>query len=146
MRISSSLAFGLRRSPGSISPSPPGPSATTQPDPQRWILETRPQRNRAGVKMRHRHCIRKQNKKKKKKGEKLAGTCQAEQQLTCAAQVDTRLLILSRCMSTVSLSVTCSDRHNSSTTYNNMVGWRSESLGEVNSQMFTKEIKQRNPI
>lgn len=36
--------------------------------------------------------------------------------LTCAAQVDTRALILFRCISMVSLSVICSVRHNSRTT------------------------------
>lgn len=41
--------------------------------------------------------------------------------LTCAAQVDTRALILFRCISMVSLSVICSVRHNSRTTWNKIL-------------------------
>lgn len=41
--------------------------------------------------------------------------------LTCAVQVDTRALILFRCISMVSLSVICSVRHNSRTTWNKIL-------------------------
>lgn len=41
-----------------------------------------------------------------------------KKELTCAAQVDTRALMRSRCISMVSVSAICSARHNSRTTCN----------------------------
>lgn len=103
----------LWHTPGNTSPSPPGPSTTVPPDPQRWILETRPRRNTAGMKT----CtdVAPETEQKKTNGWKTWD----KKERTCAVQVEMRLLIRSRCMSTVSLSVICLDRHNSRTTCNN---------------------------
>lgn len=52
--------------------------------------------------------------------------------LTCAAQVDTRALILFRCISMVSLSVICSVRHNSRTTWNKILLIKKKTLTKSN--------------
>lgn len=113
--------------PGRTCPSLQDPSTTIQPDPQSWTLETQHLQKTAGKKTKN-HKLQFRKKKNNNNWRENMTRLLAYRALvfllkdpTCAAQVDTRALILFRCISMVSLSVICSVRHNSRTTWNKIL-------------------------
>lgn len=114
--------------PGRTCPSLQDPSTTIQPDPQSWTLETQHLQKTAGkknLKITSCNLGRKNNNNNQRETMTRLPAYRALvfllKDLTCAAQVDTRALILFRCISMVSLSVICSVRHNSRTTWNKIL-------------------------
>lgn len=101
--------------PGKTSPSLQRLSTAAQLDPQSLIQGTRPLQNMAGTQI----CTDVKNENlMENMTTLLTYRSHLKKELTCAAQVDTRALMRSRCISMVSVSAICSARHNSRTTCN----------------------------
>lgn len=136
--------------PGRTCPSLQDPSTTIQPDPQSWTLETQHLQKTAGKKKKLKITSCNLGRKKKNNRRETMTRLLAYRalvfllkDLTCAAQVDTRALILFRCISMVSLSVICSVRHNSRTTWNKILLIKKKNINKVQLQQGLSWLRNR---